>query len=400
MMLNKVLSLSFLRSSSAKTDFKLLQKTGKRLIKRYNSSEIWAVPQEASFFTEVKVGKKSDSTFFRNITSFYDKDKKLIKRAISGSDINNKIRLYEHSYEFAGYKNMSVLEADARRITTKEYVKDKYSYLGKWKISSFEEQFAYNFYEGPNKTERVTKLHTNKTIHDLFDDSRRSCVMTEYPKNKGYEPKSAKKVMGLEIVMVKGMPKITGYQHTPNVKIPEFDEFLPYRFLNGSEKQEALTRHFLREKHLDNLGIAVYTNESNVSHDALAHFSAYVPEICWRGVNETRQPVVTAAHEVEHAYQYAQIGRLGKGRNKYEKDCLKKFGKITDIKEREEAYKYLIASENYPSKEQSDYIKKYRDNYLEQNARQAGCEAAEVYNICREYLRSVFKFLPKGCRYL
>lgn len=402
-MLDSILKLSIFRANRVKTDFKMLTKTPKSPIERFNRElDFWAVPEEAKFFKNIRVGKKSDSAFFRDITSFYDKDKKLIKRCISGSDINYKIRQYKYSYETPKYRDISPHVISGRKITTKEYIKDNpdKNIWGKWKTTCYEEQFAYHFFEDPMRIKIATKLHTNKVIYDLENEAKRTCVMTEYPKNKGYEPKSAKKVMGFEIEMVNGMPEIRGYEQTPNVKIPSCDDFLAYRFLMGAEKQEALTRYFLAQKKLDDLGISVYTNKSNVSPDAIAHFASYGPEICWRSVNAAREPVVTAAHEVEHAWQYAQIGRLGKGTTNYERDCLRKFGEIADGKEREEAYKYLVASENYPSKTQMNYLESYKSNYLEKKARKAGSEAGEIYNVFREFLWRQFRFLPKNNYYL
>ena len=92
--------------------------------------------------------------------------------------------------------------------------------------------------------------------------------------------------------------------------------------------------------------------------------------------------VRTSAHEVEHAYQYCQIGRVGKGYSQYGKNSRKIYGKIEGLQESMEAYKYSIASINYPKLTDEEDLSKnmdYMNNYLEIKAREAGERASNEY---------------------
>ena len=180
--------------------------------------------------------------------------------------------------------------------------------------------------------------------------------------------------------------KKSGFDNSDSVS--KKDKFLLVRFLDprSDEGLEYLTRMFLNQKHLSKLKINIFPNSFSVSSDSLGYFSpdkrkiAYSPELKDKAILSA---VNTVVHEVEHAFQYSQIGRLGKTRTTYEMDAYLRLGDLEHEKIGE-ALKYADARDNYPRfnnfSELSEAKKReYRENYLEVKAREAGLNAEQIY---------------------
>ena len=91
---------------------------------------------------------------------------------------------------------------------------------GEWRTKSQELQCVSELYEGgyachPKKL-TVIKNTFNQDIPD-----RMTTEMIEYPFTRGYELKSAKKILGLELEIKNNIPHIIGTNQTTNVKIQE-----------------------------------------------------------------------------------------------------------------------------------------------------------------------------------
>lgn len=394
-------SSKFLRTRGTRP-YILLEKTRHKSVDRF-PKDSWAIPEGADTFTRVLIGKSSDSSYRREIVSFYNKDNKIIHRYQKGTDIPRMSKKYDYSSGVtAALKNVKI-----RTIATKIYSEDGGS-LGvpHWKHVSDVEQFVY--YAASNKNGVYSKkVQINKTLyHDKTEMDKAadkfSVVMTEYPATLGFEPKTAKKVMGVDIEMHKGLPYIVGTVESPNVKFPVDDKFLAFRFLKGEQKQEALARYFLKEKGLEDAGIYVGTSESKVSPNAVACFKADKGEIWFKMVPTRSQPISIAAHEAEHAYQHFLIGRLFGGSTDYEARCMDLFGPLIKFTEIREAKKCNVANANYPRTTDTEDLGKnenYMNNYLEVKAREAGEKAYKEYCDGYNFLIKQFPYLPIG-RYL
>lgn len=390
----------------APKEYKLLERTPKTEIVNF-AKDSWVVPEDANFYNIVRVGKNTDPSFNREIVSFY-KDDKLIKRCTKGTGVNNQIKTYEHDYFLSNSDDINRSGAFAKKITTEEYIYPqaiqemvnknsedlRYLGMGNWKTKSIEQQYVENFYDLRKDYKYSKKLITNKMVYNPADDSKISASVVDYPLTLGFEPKNAKKVLGVDIVKKDGIPHIVGSVQTPNVQFPTNDEFLAHRFLSGKEKQESLSRHFLHENGLKDINVKIATDKAKVGKN-IAHFSPSQGEICWREVFPHMHPVNTAAHEAEHALQYSQIGRLGKGTTAYEKECLAKLGPLSKTGEKREAMKYNEASVNYPSASSPDFYVQHGKNYLEIKAYEAGDKAALAYAPAQKYLLGQFPNLPK-----
>ena len=386
--------------SSSKTDYKLLEKTKKLSVDNF-PNDSWALPTEADKYTRVRIGKKSDKNYEREVVTFYNSKGEMIRRCFRGTDMKNKIREYTKDF-FLPRKDTELngaLGVDKRKIKTSEFfpVVAVDQALGEWKTVSDEEQFVYSMFDKTKGYRSAKKLHINKNQYDYEGDKahvKATCV--EYPINLGFENPKDKKILSVQVGIENNRAKIEIVNNETNVEVPLGDDYLPYRMLVGDKKQECLAQHFLDKKDVGDLGINIETNKSKVNSNATAYFSSQNREIVFKDVQKYNHPVVTSSHESEHAYQYSLIGRLGRGKTYYEKNCRWKKGSLTAEKDIEEAKKYAIARDNYPildSKEDLSKNKDYVDNYLEVKARDASKKATEIYEIGRKKLMNIFKYV-------
>ena len=386
--------------SSSKTDYKLLEKTKKLSVDNF-PNDSWALPTEADKYTRVRIGKKSDKNYEREVVTFYNSKGEMIRRCFRGTDMKNKIREYTKDF-FLPRKDTELngaLGVDKRRIKTSEFfpVVAVDQALGEWKTVSDEEQFVYSMFDKTKGYRSAKKLHINKNQYDYEGDKahvKATCV--EYPINLGFENPKDKKILSVQVGIENNRAKIESVNNETNVEVSLGDDYLPYRMLVGDKKQECLAQHFLDKKDVGDLGINIETNKSKVNNNATAYFSSQNREIVFKEVQKYAHPVLIASHEVEHAYQHSLIGRLGRGKTYYEKNCRWKKGSLTAEKDIEEAKKYAIARDNYPildSKEDLSKNKDYVDNYLEVKARDASKKATEIYEIGRKKLMNIFKYV-------
>lgn len=374
--------------------FVLFEKTDKLPISSFPENS-WAIPEGAATFKRVRMGKASNPDFNREIVSFYDKENRIIKQWQRGSDIPNQMRVY--TYDFGVTKRRKGVKV--RNITTSKYLPldEKFS---TWKKVSDETQFVHRDFDiRKEKCIAPKKVQISKTSYDLNSDGIRfSSVTTEYPMNYGIEPKSAKKVLGVDIEMRNGIPYIVGTVQTPNVNFPSKDKFLAYRFLHGAEKQEALVRYFIREKGLEKANIPVGTSKTKVSENAVACFKNMDGEIWFKEPARYMSPADIAAHEAEHAYQYSLDGRL-KGHfntTPYGRKCYNLFGPVPK-NQVEEAKAYKEAARKYPVLDPKEDLSKnseYMYNYLEVKAREAGKKAEIEYEKGRDAILDQFPYTP------
>lgn len=357
-------------------NFVLLEKTKDINIAQYKKMSN-NVPEGADIFTLVSIGKKNDSKYRKKITTFY-KDKLIIQRLTETSDGERIIR----EYEYRGY-DVKNSNTKSKKIVQKKFNPE----TSKFETNLIEEQKTYK-----SETTKKTKLQINK---NGIDGDIINATITEFPFNKsGKHLSSLKKIIGLKMKLGEGQPVIKETFETTNVKFPINDKFLPYRFIIDTHTRLIeLTKHFIREKHLEKLGIRIDITD-NIAKNTSGYFSELENRIAYN-INGLGDLADLSAHEVEHAYQYCEIGRLGKGRSPYSRNSRKLFGRIDGLKENMEANKYAVAAEKYPNLTDEEDLSKnleYKNNYLEVKAREAGQKAKEEYQKLGKELSEQFFF--------
>ena len=284
----------------------LIEKIENMPIKNF-PQDSWDIPKDAVTFKQVKIGKTKDSEYKRNITSFYNKDNKIIKQFQSGTEIPSTCK--EYSYESSFSKNEHFIHI--KRIQTEKYL--PVSGITDWQKTSDVEQLV-NFDLNKKKNYKFSqKLTIKKTKYNINSQGEKfTTTFTEYPFNLGFEPKKNLKILGADIEMQNGIPYIMGSIESPTVKFPENDKFLAFRFLNREQKQEALAKYFLKQNGLERANVEVDTGKDLVPENASAVFSHGYGSIYFKENPQYTSPAKSAAHEAEHAYQYCLIGKIGR----------------------------------------------------------------------------------------
>ena len=354
-----------------KCKFVLLEKTQKINIDQYKTFSD-NTPQNADSFTIVTIGKREDKNYKKKITTFYS-DENVVERLFESTEGERIIREYEH-------RGQDVKDSNCRyrKIVQKKMVNGRPEFV----TNLIEEMRTYISETKKNKKTGKNCLKL-EIIKNIIDGNKISATITEYPFNGDRKvPKisNLRKIAGLEIELNESTPNITGTFETTNVKLPANDKYLPYRFiLDTKTKIKELTKHFIKEKNLDKLNIKVRV-EDTLGKNTAGYFDEERNEIVYA---ITASDIAnTTAHEVEHAYQHCQIGRVGKGYSQYGRNSRKIYGPIDNLQESMEAHKYSIASINYPKlSDEEDFSKNmdYMNNYLEVKAREAGEKASKEY---------------------
>lgn len=360
------------------------------------SSKKWKLPVEipkaAKRFDVVEIGKNSDPAYKKTITSFFNKDKRLILKTIEAPNQKPVVREYFDDFKLTKYggggESVSVRNINTSEIANLNGVTSTVP-LKK------ESQYVTDFFDKTKGDNNAKKLTIQKSAFEYDNGAvTQRNLITEYPMNLGFEPKSAKKVLGVDTINRNGEVSVIGTEQSMNIAFPSGDKYLAHRFFTPDEKRLSLTKMNLKEKGLDKMGINIDVNSTKIEGTSTAQFSAPDREIRWNKFVKSDERIPnTAAHEVEHGVQLNKIGRLGKGASPYEQDCLSRFGRLPS-KETAEAQRYYEARMNYPKREYADYDKLYRDNYLEVKAREKGEAAQKLYDDGREFIRNQFRFIP------
>ncbi len=386
-------SLNNLFERSPKHDYILLSKVEKQPLNNL-SPDSWAIAAGSVSFSSVRVGKKSDPNFVRDITTFYDVNNRPIQKCFWGSNTKYKQR----NYEYNDAVTTTLEDAKIKNIIIKSCPIHKHRYpLGtNLKLLSL---CGYWNKESENmlcvtQNDSGKKLSIFKSIYNGIDN--KSVSVTEYPwVKKNSAKKDDLKFISFDLKRNNHSLSVENFKKSKNVDDIKMDQYFPYRFLNPNEKKQELPYLFLQRYGLGNMCITVDANSHKVSSDAYAHFSSNDRAIRWSTTQPKKKSIVNiAAHEAEHAYQHKQMGRLTKGSDNYESDCWHKFGPITNDEERKEASKYLKASKIYPLKSDPDYAKKHDSNYLEIKSAQAGFKAQKEYSIGQAQLKTIFPYFP------
>jgi len=354
----------------------LLEKTKDINISQYKKMTN-NVPENADTFTLISIGKRDDIKYRKKITTFYN-GKNIIERYIESSDGTKIIRKYENRGHDIKGSNCRY-----RKITQKRFNRETSAFL----TELIEEMRTYKSSKTGN-----TKL---EIIKNEISGDKIVANITEYPFNGSRKNCNLpRKILGLVLELDKYIPNITGTFETTNVRFPQNDKFLPFRFIIDDKlKLCALTKFFIKEKGLEKLGIRINITD-NIAKNTAGEFSE-IDNIISYNKRYISNGVGLAAHEVEHAYQYKQIGRIGKGYSQYGRNSMKYYGKIDGLKENMEAQKYSVASANYPKLTEDEDLTKntdYMNNYLEIKARNAEVKAINEYNELGKELNKQFFF--------
>lgn len=380
-------------SDKPKSPYKLLEKTEKIDIAKFSDKE-WAVPEEAKTFKRVRIGRKDNPDFERDIVTFYNEYDDIIECCRRGTDWEKQRKIFEHIFMDTN-KEVSKYGVNTTRIKTLQYSEKEKA----WKIIQEEEQHVSSTDTYiPSCKKLANKVHINKNIYDYSSETPIiHATMTEYPLGiPKKQRKEQKKFLGMDIVLRDNRPEVLGYSKENNVEMPTDDEFLPYRFLVGDNKLIALARYCVDKRGLAPLNIKIKVAPEEVAENAGGHFDYVNGNIVFKCVTRHIHPIEKAAEEAEHAYQFSLIGRSGHGETEFEKRCFDILGSDLSALDRKDGVEYYKAKLKYPilnDKEDASTNKEYTDNLLEEKGHWAGRKMMNLYNEGKQKLHNIFKYV-------
>ena len=343
--------------------------------------ELFGQKENPKSCSSVLIGKISDALFSKEIKTFYDKSKRILLRLITQNGQTESVRYYKY-----GNKNdrfVSVFKPASDNLSQfgalKDFCLTSKEYLRVTELHSHE-------FTNPPYPKRVSR---KKVEYFGSDGKDRRITFIKTPFNLGIGNSLDKRILSAIIKKRGNNLTLDEVRKTDNFNLDTSDKYLKVRFLDprSSDGIAVLTRQLLDENNLGKLKISVHT-DCVFPDGSEGCFSAYERSISYKDFSQeafAESAVECAAHEVDHAVKYAQIGRLGKGVTAYEADALRYLGEITDFGELRKAVKYSIAKDNYPANNKNSNNPAYLNNYLEVKAREAGEKAADEYENSKNY---------------
>lgn len=369
-------------------EYKLLSKTENINISFIDKNQYWQVPKDSVTFSHVVIGKKSDTSYTKEVMSFFDENQKPIAKMYRENGVFTKLRryFYDGNKRIIECSNFDISRID-EGITEKNFL----NLGGIWKKQSKEiqkiKEFPIMAVEESAKQRTAKQLFSQK-IEYLDENNTRRITYTQHPLNMGFNSKGKKKKFISGVIKNEEYNvSLSDIKQSDNLHLNTTDEFLTFRFLNPHTEEGiiALTKEFLRRNCLEKMNIRIIPNCNRVKTHSEGFFSASKSEICYaKGLlsKYVLHIVDTVAHEVEHAWQHWMIGRIGRGKTAYETRAMELFGFLPQ-QHLEEANKLAIAREKYPIIKDGETFSKnpaYKNNYMEVQANEAGKYAAIDYS--------------------
>ncbi len=346
---------------------------------------------------EVLIGKKGKPC--KKITTFRDSKGNLIERIFNceGEPLRN--RIYTHNENTIGEDEIVSSTTIKSYYLKRNHIDDYKTYqeqfinankLHLWQKGEIQTNHISENIDNGDRILSVTKI---KQIPQSNGQVTHSIV--EYPVIKnGKIEKSDNKSLEYKVDNDYSVPK--GSIKTKHAKPPTKDTYLGYRILDLEDVKIPLTKKFMRDRNVDNLGYAIDTDfkPSNNSDTPYALFDD--GSIRFNKLHKFKSKsdfVSTSSHEVEHGWQYYLDARNGGQRGEYLVSLGEEHGPIKDVKLQKEADKYTKSLDNYVPW----YVdfEKYKKNYIEVCANKKGAETRSEYDRQGKTIRNDFKHIPK-----
>lgn len=336
----------------------------------------------------------------RKITTFRDSKDNMTERVFDYSDKPVWNRIYSTSEH--DVKDETVLSTTKKDYTLDrdaiadykdymEYPQNKNEFLFWEHKDTMTDHVAYNLDKDEVTLTQVkikNKQHSKKQKHTFI----------EYPKIvQGKIKKHKPKELSFDVRRTdnKVIPK--SIKATNENLIPQKDSYLGIRALPVEDSKVPLVKRFLKERNMADKNVGIEPNYvPRFENDGF--MAVFDPESGNIKFNKGYQfqsksrLVNTARHETEHSWQYYLQALLNSGGENWQNEIAKKSGKLTDKKIIKEAKAYNQSIENYVP----FYVDRtrYRNNYIEIKAREAGENTQKQYDTEGKFIRGRFKHIP------
>ena len=334
----------------------------------------------------------------KEITTFRNSDGEIIERSLfDGKNYRN--RIYSRILNTIGndefVTSTSIKEYSIPKQKLAEYYLflDAFKYIHPSKLSLWKKIKVITNHLSENiqtnekilsQTKIIEAVKTNKSEHSFTEFTHegqpKRKLLKFYVNSKSCKPDSKRIV-------------------EEGVKFPKEDSFIAYRAMEINDMKKPITERFLHERNMQNKDVSInldYLPQEN-DEKLMGLFTAKNGTVNFNKnykFKSKSQLAGIARHEVEHSWQYYLHARYAPNADsqwQFERYLID--GEIKSSALRHEAERYTESINNYiPSKKD---FKKYKENYIEIKADEAGEKAFQEYESQGEQVRKAFPHIPK-----
>lgn len=379
----------------------LISKINKLPYCKYKGDALRLVNQSARTVDEIIASMKDNPKVIRKITTFRDSDGNIIERVFNYSDKPFRNRIYKRRDNVIG-NNEYVVSTHIKEYTLArglkktycELVKDGYKRTIYWNPVKF---FTNHVSENINTGEKVL---TQVFQTNLLNPQKEKHTFIEFPHIiNGKFLRAPKKILKFAVNTLNNHKILKAGVIEKGAKLPQNDTFLGIRALDINDSKTAFAQKFLSARKLNGKKITInpeYLPQNNYEEMTVALFKPNDGSLNFNKghVFKSKSAVAsTARHEVEHGWQFYLHARNTKGgAHEWEEMIYNQFKDLPKslIKEAQE---YTDSIRSYVTLAQDRA--KYRQNYIEQMANEAGSKERVLYDYERNEIGMQFQHIPK-----
>lgn len=379
----------------------LISKINKMPYCEYKGDALRLINQSARTVDEIVAGKTDNPEIIRKITTFRDSDGNIIERVFNYSDKPFRNRIYIKRDNVIGHDeyvtSTGIKEYTLTRPLEKIYrdlVYDGYKRTIYWNPVKF---FTSHVSENINTGEKIL---TQVFQTNLLNPQKEKHAFIEFPHViSGKISNTPKKILKFFVNTLNNHKVLNSGVYENGAKLPKNDTFLGIRALDINDSKTAFAQKFLSARKLNGKKITInpeYLPQNNYEEMAIALFKPCDGSLNFNKghVFKSKSAVAsTARHEVEHGWQFYLHARNTKGGvHEWEEKIYNQFKDLPKSL-KDEAQKYTDSIHSYVTLAQDR--EKYRQNYIEKLANEAGSKARVLYDYERKEISMEFQHIPK-----
>lgn len=384
-----------------KTSFNLVKKIPGQKFADYKLDLPRLSSQIPYTFDEVVLSAKNNPKNQRKIITFRDSNNNIIERIFDyyRRPIKNQVFSCQNNVigdrEFVTSKTVKEYTMSRKKMEAYKPLERLYKALGVeqllWKRTNTRTDHISDNIETGEKIISRTQIKPTK-IRNIEKHS-----FIEYPHivNNKVEKKKPKSLLFKVNKMT--LEFIPNSEIEKGSKMPTTDSFIGFRAMDGDDAKAPLTRRFVKERELEKLNPKINTKYSPKlgEENLIAFYSDDDVSINFNkffNINNKGRLASIARHEVEHMWQFFLRTLYTGGGNERKIEIAKSFKSDLKGNKIKEAKRYIKSINRYVPFNVDR--KKYRHNYIERMAQNAGLKARNDYDKSGAQIRSEFSHIP------
>ena len=366
---------------------------------KYKGDALRLINKSAWTVDEIIAGNTNIPNLKRKITTFRDSNGNIFERAIDFSDKPYRNRIYSRWDNIIG-DDKFVVSTNIKEYTLSRNLRKVYeetAAIFKKNLFWTPVKFITNHLSINTNAEEKVLSQVQQT--NMLKPQKENHCFIEFPHIiNGKIWKNQKKILRFSVNTLNGHKVNSKSIFAQGVKVPAYDSFLGLRALDINESKYAFTQKFLLSRGLGNKNIHIdtdYLPQNNEEELIKAMFDPNDGKIKFikNYIFKTKSEVcATSGHEVEHGWQFYLHARNTQGGTTPWEEKIYEFFNDLPKKLKKEADEYTESIQNYVTVIEDR--NKYRQNFIEIKANEAGQKARILYDYERTEIQNEFRYIP------